>query len=109
MAIDIETVNKAIADYVSDVRKEMNIDKAYLYGSYAKGTHHEYSDIDICFFSSEFEGQREVDILTKLLGIARPYKGIDIEPQVFPTSEIDRGNPFVREVITTGREIPISA
>jgi predicted nucleotidyltransferase len=109
MAVDIKTVNRAVEDYVSDVRKIMNIDKAYLYGSYAKGTYDEYSDVDICFFSSEFEGQREVDILTKLLGIARSYRGIGIEPQAFPTSEIDRGNPFVREVIRTGREIPMSA
>jgi predicted nucleotidyltransferase len=109
MAVDIKTVNRAIENYVADVRREMNIDKAYLYGSYAKGTYSEYSDVDICFFSSDFEGQREVDVLTKLLGLARSYRGIGIEPQAFPTSEIDRGNPFVREVIRTGREIPASA
>jgi predicted nucleotidyltransferase len=109
MAVDIETVNTKIENYVSDVHNAMNIDKAYLYGSYAKGTYNEDSDIDICFFSSEFEGQREVDILTKLLGLARPYHGLCIEPQAFPTSEISRGNPFVREVIRTGREIPLSA
>jgi predicted nucleotidyltransferase len=109
MAIDIETVNRAIENYVSDVRKVMNIDKAYLYGSYAKGTYHEYSDVDICFFSNDFENQRTVDVLTRLIGMTHTYKDIDIEPRAFPTSEINRGNPFVREVITTGREIPITS
>jgi predicted nucleotidyltransferase len=109
MVIDIKTVNQTIENYVSDVCKVMNIDKVYLYGSYAKGTYNEYSDVDICFFSSDFEKQREVDVLTRLLNIARPYRGIDIEPQAFPTSEISKGNPFVREVINTGREILLPA
>jgi predicted nucleotidyltransferase len=105
MAVDIEAVNKAIEDYVADVKNVMQIDKAYLYGSYAKGNYTEHSDVDICFFSNVFEGQRTVDILTKLIGLTRGYKDVDIEPRAFPTSEIDAGNPFVREVIRTGREI----
>jgi predicted nucleotidyltransferase len=105
MAIDIKTINKTIEEYVSDVRQTMSIDKVYLYGSYAKGTFNEYSDVDICFFSDEFENQRTVDILTRLISLTRTYKDIDIEPRAFPTSEINRGNPFVHEIITTGREI----
>jgi len=105
MAADIETVNRAIESYVADVMKIMRIDKAYLYGPYAKGTYHEHSDVDICFFSSEFEEQRTVDILTQLISLSRNYKDIDIEPRAFPTSAIEAGNPFVNTVISTGREI----
>jgi predicted nucleotidyltransferase len=105
MAIDIEAIGRSIEAYVSDVKKVMHIEKAYLYGSYAKGNYDEYSDVDICFFSSEFEGRRTVDILTPLIGLTRNFKDIDIEPRAFPTSEISAGNPFVQEVIRTGREI----
>ena len=46
MAIDIETVN----NYVADVKNAMPIDRVFLYGSYAKGTATEHSDVDVCFF-----------------------------------------------------------
>ena len=105
MVVDNEAVSKIIKSYVADVKKNMHIDKAYLYGSYAKDNQHQDSDIDICFFSSDFEGQRSVDVLTRLIGLTRGYKSVDIEPRVFPTSEIDMGNPFVDEVLKTGREI----
>ena len=32
-------------------------------------------------------------------------KDILIEPNAFPLSEIDNDNPFVREIVQTGREI----
>ena len=29
----------------------INVDSAFLFGSYAKGTQHKYSDIDVCIVS----------------------------------------------------------
>jgi hypothetical protein len=40
-----------------------------------------------------------------LLGIAGKYKGVFFEPIAFPVSEIERGNPFVREILATGIEL----
>lgn len=105
MAIDFEAVNRMINNYVADVRSIMKIDCAYLYGSYAKGGYSEYSDVDICFFSEEFKSKRKADILTPLFGLARKYHEISIEPNAFPTSEMQNGNPFVQEILSTGREI----
>lgn len=104
MAINIETVNQVIYDYISDVKKVFPIDKSYLYGSYAKGTANEDSDIDICFFSSSFNGKKSVDISFELLRLARKYSDYDIEPRGFPTSAIDEENPFIKEILRTGRE-----
>lgn len=105
MAVDVQTVNQIVRQYVEDVKKAMPIDKAVLYGSYAKGTASEYSDIDICFFSKAFEDKHSIDVVTDLLGLARKYRGVYIEPNAFPTSEIENDNPFVKEVLRTGREI----
>jgi predicted nucleotidyltransferase len=105
MAVDIETVNKAINSYVADVKGAMPIDRAFLFGSYAKGTATEYSDVDLCFFSRSFENQRSVDIVARLLGMTHKYATVFIEPHVFPTSELNNDNPFVKEVLRTGREI----
>lgn len=106
MVVDTASVEHEISSYIADVTQTMHIDKVYLYGSYAKGTQSKYSDVDICFFSSDFEGQRSVDILTRLLKLARNYQA-DIEPKAFPTSELDQDNPFVKEILRTGREITI--
>jgi len=106
MAVDIEAVNTIISQYIADVKKAMPIDKVYLYGSYAKGTEGENSDIDICFFSQAFESRRTLDILTELFYLKIKYdKDVLIEPNAFPASEIYNDNPFVKEILRTGREI----
>jgi predicted nucleotidyltransferase len=105
MALNIETIQKIAKDYVAEVKKTTPIDKAYLYGSYAKGTYNDKSDVDICFFSKQFENKRTVDVLTDLLGTALKFPEIFIEPRAFPTSEINNDNPFVKEILRTGYEL----
>lgn len=105
MAVDIEAVNKLIESYVADVKRAMPIDRTLLFGSFAQGRATEYSDVDICFFSRSFEQRCRVDVLTELLGIARKYHDICIEPAVFPTAELYGDNPFVREIISSGKEL----
>ena len=107
MAIDYETVMQAVSAYVHGVANTMPVFKAVLYGSYAKGTANEYSDVDICFFMESFGDQRRVDIVAKMLGLTQGYNTIYIEPRVFEASDIGSGNPFVNEVLATGKEIPI--
>ncbi|MDR1536517.1 MAG: hypothetical protein LBU32_00690 [Clostridiales bacterium] len=38
MALDAQTINQVVSGYVADVKSAMRIDRAYLFGSYAKGT-----------------------------------------------------------------------
>lgn len=106
MVTDIKTVITIAQQYISDVKKAMPIDKVYLYGSYAKGTQSENSDVDICFFSQAFESRRNLDILTELFYLKIKYdKEILIEPYAFPVSELYNDNPFVKEILRTGQEI----
>ncbi|MDR1669129.1 MAG: nucleotidyltransferase domain-containing protein [Oscillospiraceae bacterium] len=105
MAVDIETINKTVSSYVYDVKSIIPIDRVFLYGSYAKGVATAQSDIDICFFSRAFENLSPIEIMKQLFKCARKYKGIDIEPRGFSTSELENDNPFVKEVLRTGREI----
>ena len=107
MAIDYEAAYRAVNEYARDVANAMPISKAILYGSYAKGTANEHSDVDICFFLDSFGSQRSVDILSKMLSLTHNYNTIYIEPQVFETSDIGNGNPFVNEVLATGKEIAL--
>ena len=105
MAANIETVTATVKNYADDVRKTLPVKKAVLFGSYSKGTATELSDIDICFFLDSFNGRSRIDIITELLGIAGKYKGVFFEPIAFPVSEIERDNPFVREILATGMEL----
>jgi len=105
MAFDAEAINETVSSYVADVKNAIPIDRVFLFGSYANGTATEHSDIDICFFSHSFENTPTIDIMTRLFRLTRKYKGIDIEPRGFPTSELENDNPFVKEILRTGREV----
>ena len=108
MAKDIETINAIIQQYVADVKKEMPIDKVYLYGSYANGTQRDDSDVDLCFFSQAFETERSLDVLTRLFYLKIKYDNeLLIEPNAFPSSELYNDNPFVKEILRKGHEITI--
>jgi len=98
MAFNVETANQTIINYVADVKSAMPIDRAFLFGSYAKGTATEDSDIDICFFSRDFENQPTIDVMTKLFRMTRKYRCVDIEPRGFPAWGLENDNQFVKEI-----------
>ena len=105
MAVDYEAAKRIINQYISDVKAVMSIDKVYLYGSYASGTAQWDSDIDLCFFSDGFVNENIMQVMGQLFELKRQYnKYICLEPNVFPLSELDNDNPFVKEIIRTGTE-----
>jgi len=104
MVENIEAIKEEARRYANEVRCQLPVDRAYLFGSYAKGTASELSDVDICFFLHDYEGKDRVEMLIRLLRIARSYKAY-FEPLVFETVEIERNNPFVNEILRTGLEI----
>ncbi|MCL1893960.1 MAG: hypothetical protein FWG02_06985 [Holophagaceae bacterium] len=59
----------------------------------------------MCFFLNSYGEKRRRDILEDLLWLRRDYKRVPFEPIVFETSELDNDNPFVKEILRTGREI----
>ena len=106
MAVDFEAVNRIARDYAVDVSHVLPIEKAVLFGSYARKTATELSDVDICFFLKSYNGKRRVDLVAQILGIGgEKYCRVGFEPIVFETSEIQNDNPFVREILATGREL----
>lgn len=105
MATNVETVNRLVESYASDVSNVFPVDKVVLFGSHAKGLATAQSDIDVCFFLSSFGDMQRVDILKELLGLMRKYKRIHFEPIVFTTDELQQDNPFVKEILRTGKEV----
>jgi predicted nucleotidyltransferase len=105
MAIDIKTIKQSARRYAADVSRELPVEKALLFGSYAKGSATETSDVDVCFFLKNYNGKQRVEIIAELLGMGGAYCAVPFEPIVFETVEIQNGNPFVREILATGIDL----
>jgi len=80
------------------------IERAVLYGSYAKGGVKPTSDIDLALWSPSFEGSLFVD-LPPIVTLVSRFHPISIRP--FPANATKEEYPFVEEILRTGIEIPI--
>lgn len=78
--------------------------RAILFGSLAKGTAHEHSDIDLAVWDSRFTGSLTIDYEPIVRLLTRFPR---IELHTFSTE--DSGNPFVSEIRKTGIEIDLKA
>src|SRR3972149_3460559 len=76
------TLVKEIKNYISDIRSICSIDKAVLFGSYAKGTQAKDSDIDIAVFSREINDSNRHRYMSLFLRHILKYK-LDIQPLAF--------------------------
>ena len=75
---------------------------AYVFGSYAKGLQHEYSDIDLALISDIFTWNFiENNHKTSQLN----YKYYDIEVHHFNTQAFTNDDPFINEIKRTGIKI----
>ncbi len=80
------------------------VDKMILFGSYAKKTPHQGSDIDVCVVSSIF-GQNPFDEMVMLAKIASKIDSL-IEPHPYsPTELMDPWDPLAYEIRTHGVSI----
>jgi predicted nucleotidyltransferase len=79
----------------------LKIDKVYLFGSYAKGTPHKDSDIDVAFVVKHFKGNY-FKVVPPLWLLKRQVDS-RIEPHVVARDEDYAG--FIDEIEQTGVEI----
>lgn len=95
----MESINK----YIEKISKYYKIEAIILFGSYAKGTQNEDSDIDIAIISSDFK-----DIFDDMADLIGYTWKIDtrIEPHPISKEDYDKiATPFVQEVIDTGIKV----
>ncbi len=100
MAEKKDRLNKVINSFLEEIQKNYRIDDAYLYGSFAKGTSHRWSDIDIAIVSPDFSD----DLFEERLLLMRLASTIDdrIEPRPFKKKLFDRNDPLVDEIQKNG-------
>ena len=100
-----DAVIEIVRNYAQDIKLQgVNLRTVILYGSFAKGTQHEWSDIDVALVADEFTGLYFNDSnLFSFITIKKPY--IRIEAKTYPTEYFNHGDPFINEIIKTGIRI----
>ena len=85
--------------YLKSLPPEFDVRKAYIFGSYAKGTQKEDSDIDIAVVLGHMDNFFEVQ-----MELFRRRRKIDlrIEPHPFDENDFSINNPVAAEIMNTG-------
>ena len=101
-------VKKSIIDiairYIKHIPDDLEVKKAYLFGSYAKGYEKENSDIDIALVIGNM-----TDFFSTQMQLMRIRRKVDlrIEPHPIAESDFTDQNPFAYEIKSSGIEITV--
>jgi predicted nucleotidyltransferase len=99
------TINKNIDNYISNVRKKYpELEKVYLFGSYAKNSYDENSDIDLAIIYKNLEVEEKFDLQVELMLLASEIDS-RIEPHPFSIKEMSEPTPFINEILRYGKII----
>ncbi len=93
---------KTALKYVNSIPTKYQVENVILFGSFAKGTNHEDSDIDLAIIFKSIDDIIDTQIeLMKL----RSDDDLMIEPHPFSISDFQLSNPMVSEILRTGIEL----
>jgi len=96
------STDAVISKYLRALEEDnIHVVQAVLFGSRARETDDEWSDIDIAIVSDSFEGDRMNDrtrIRKTTLSVSP-----DLSPLPFRPEDFVLANPFAREIIETGK------
>lgn len=106
-----QELNLIITDYLNRLKTKIKIDKAVLYGSYAKNLAHEHSDIDLLIISRELPINRPKGsnglFLDKLVGL----NNVNPSLEVIGVHPDKLSNPVIKsffdEILLTGVEFSV--
>ncbi len=102
--IDNRIIMEIVQKYVEKICENYKIYAIILFGSYAKGTNNESSDIDIAIITDDFEN----DVIDEELNLMRLRRKIDTRIELHLIRIEDYKNaetPFIQEVIDTGIKV----
>ena len=95
----IDSVNR----FIEEIKKQYDVTAIILFGSYAKGTENEDSDIDIAVISDDFDDI--YDCMAILMGMTWDIDA-RIEPHPIKKKDFDEvSDYFVKEIKDTGIKV----
>ena len=97
-----DAVIETVRNYAHEIETNgIHLRMVILYGSFAKGTQHEWSDIDVALVADEFSGFYFDDAdLFGYVPIKKPY--VRIEAKTYPTEYFRQSDPFIEEIKKDG-------
>ncbi len=103
MAARNNNLEKIIRVFLDEIQRTYRLDSAYLFGSHAKGTSNQWSDIDLAIVSSDFSE----DLYEERLVLMRLAAEIDdrIEPKPFRPEMFNPIEPLVDEIQKYGLKL----
>jgi predicted nucleotidyltransferase len=94
-AIDI------VRNYAREIAAQgVHLRMVIVYGSFARGGQHEWSDIDVALVADEFTGLPGDFDLFASVGVKKPYRRIEL--RTYPTDYFRRSDPFIEEIHKEG-------
>ena len=103
-SINNKRIMEIVQKYVEKICENYKVYAIILFGSYAKGTEHEDSDIDIAIITDDIEN----DIFEEELNLMRLRRKIDtrIEPHLIRIEDYKNiETPLIQEIIDTGIKV----
>jgi predicted nucleotidyltransferase len=97
--MDKRTAYEIAEKYIESISSKYTISQAFLFGSYAKGTFHDDSDIDIAVVVENVD-----DIIDAQIDMMKLRRKIDlrIEPHPIMKNDFDVNDPLSFEVLKYG-------
>jgi predicted nucleotidyltransferase len=100
--MDNKDVLNIARKFASIIKTNYDCKQVFLFGSYAKSTNQEESDIDIAVILEEFENR--IDMQLELMRLRRKIDS-RIEPHPFREKDFNITNPVVNEILKHGQRI----
>lgn len=103
MAARNNDLEKIIRIFLDEIQKTYRLESAYLFGSHAKGTSNQWSDIDLAVVSPDFSE----DLFEERLALMRLAAQIDdrIEPKPYRPEMFTPNEPLVDEIQKHGLKL----
>lgn len=102
-----KALDKHIEAFITALEKSgLQVSKAILFGSYASGKPHEYSDIDLAVWLSNYPEKHYTDI-PSMLRIVAYYN--PIRPKFYRDEETAETDAFIEVIEKTGKKINLSS
>ena len=100
-----KAISKSITDYLKLIRESYpNFESAYVFGSHARGTSSQDSDIDLALIFKNLNDSDRFDFQVKLMLLASEID-VRIEPHPISHDDFNSENPFVAEIKKSGFEL----
>ena len=97
------SVKSSIIKTIRYLQNQITVTEVILFGSYATGTQHQHSDIDIAVISPDFEN-KDINFRAAISSKAKLNGSIDVEIHPFTLKNLKNARPtnFIGHILKTG-------